>query len=75
MLMTGGVHLQRGLAVEPNAAAALIGVAVAADGGVIQPVELTVGHVGAAVKVAHAVGLIVIVGKCEAKTYNRIFCG
>ena len=61
LLAAGRVDLESGLAVEPDAAAALPGIALAAYRGMVETVELLVLDVNAAVKVAHGVALIFIV--------------
>lgn len=42
LLAAGGVDIEREAAVEPRAAAALPGIATAADGGMVKAVELRV---------------------------------
>ena len=52
------VHLKRGLAVKPHAAAALVCVALAAERSVVEPVQLGVLYVEAAVKAAYGVSVV-----------------
>ena len=69
LLMARGVHLQRQLAIQPDATFTLVSITMATDRCMVKPIELRIPHIQSIVQTFHRISVF---RKIEGGTYIEV---